>query len=122
MLYVGGIYTGSVFKDKEPPSWWDLNKEWMIPLIIIVAVLLALVALYWYTKIKENHKVPRTVTFYGYGIKTYRYGSYLFPDIPKKEGFVFMGWYKDTSFVERWKSTDRVKRDITLYPKWVKEG
>lgn len=36
-----------------------------------------------------------------------------------REGYEFLGWYKDASFVSAWNfSTDVVKADMTLYAKW----
>lgn len=41
------------------------------------------------------------------------------PSAPTKEGFVFVGWHKDTEGTEVWNfATDTVTSDVTLYAKW----
>ncbi|MDE7283970.1 MAG: InlB B-repeat-containing protein [Lachnospiraceae bacterium] len=41
------------------------------------------------------------------------------PDTPSRDGYVFIGWYKDDGLTEKWDfSKDKVKEDITLYAGW----
>lgn len=40
------------------------------------------------------------------------------PNPPTKEGFVFGGWYRDTSCKVPFTETSKVTKDITLYAKW----
>ena len=41
------------------------------------------------------------------------------PQQPKKEGYKFCGWYKDSSYITKWDfENDVVTADITLYVKW----
>ena len=41
------------------------------------------------------------------------------PEDPIKEGFMFEGWYKDSSYTNVWDfETDKVTSNITLYAKW----
>ena len=41
------------------------------------------------------------------------------PSTPSKTGYEFGGWYKDSSYSERWVfSRDMVRSDMTLYAKW----
>ncbi|OME87852.1 hypothetical protein BK120_00530 [Paenibacillus sp. FSL A5-0031] len=42
------------------------------------------------------------------------------PAAPNKEGYIFIGWYKDETLKEQWNfATDKVaEQDITLYAKW----
>ncbi|MBE6522710.1 MAG: hypothetical protein E7Z62_06265 [Thermoplasmata archaeon] len=38
---------------------------------------------------------------------------------PEKAGYVFGGWYKDSSFIYKWNTeSDRVTKDMPLYAKW----
>lgn len=44
------------------------------------------------------------------------------PTAPTKAGYVFLGWYKESSLENAWNfARDKVSADITLYAKW-KEG
>ncbi len=44
------------------------------------------------------------------------------PGIPYKEGFVFDGWFADSSFSKKWDfDKDTVEDDITIYAKWSVE-
>ena len=67
-----------------------------------------------------------TVTFYDGDeviyTEEYAEGSNLSNVVaPTKEGYYFMGWYKDANFVNAWDSSvDTVTADTTLYAKWEK--
>lgn len=44
------------------------------------------------------------------------------PESPTKEGYIFMGWYKEKTCQTPWDFTvDKVTKNTTLYPKWKKE-
>lgn len=41
------------------------------------------------------------------------------PDVPVRDGYVFLGWYKDAGLTEKWDfGKDKVKSEITLYAGW----
>ena len=131
-IYAPGTLTPEDIEDKLfDDSWWHNYGETVLcilGMLAIVVVLLAIVFIVIRIETADDKKSNTastnqvlTVTFYGYGEKTCAPNSYLAPDIPEKEGYTFCGWYKDTAFLEPWRSTDKVKRDITLYPKWEKE-
>ena len=42
--------------------------------------------------------------------------------IPTKEGYTFVGWYKDQSLTEKFEDYDNIEEDITLYAKWNNNG
>ena len=43
------------------------------------------------------------------------------PAVPAADGYVFKGWYKESSFTTPWNfDTDKVTANITLYAKWEK--
>ena len=42
--------------------------------------------------------------------------------IPEKEGYVFMGWYKDPKFTQKYEDNEPVREDMELYPKLVDEA
>ena len=41
------------------------------------------------------------------------------PSNPKKEGYVFDGWYKDRDYIEPFSFSEKIVEDITLYAKWA---
>lgn len=46
-------------------------------------------------------------------------GYVVEPNTPTKEGFNFMGWFKEDTFTNPWVfNTDKVTTNITLYAKW----
>lgn len=120
-------YVGSVFHQKErEPRWdnawekfWDLNGELVVSVAVVVMLLGLLIWLMYRDKLKNT---TVTVTYLDHEKVTCKYGDRLTPPVPKREGYAFCGWFKDTAFSEPWKSTDKVKKDLTLYPKWVKES
>lgn len=47
-------------------------------------------------------------------------GSAITTPIPARTGYVFNGWYKESTFKNAWNlSTDKVTGNITLYARWV---
>ena len=125
MLDSGYIYTGNVFDKKhsiyDDVPWWKVHGIWLILAAIVIVIIVTVLVRYLVLKNRAFRSIPRKVKFYGYEEKDYKYGSYLNPDVPEKDGYAFCGWFRDPAFLEPWKSTDKVKRDITLYPKWEKE-
>ena len=50
-------------------------------------------------------------------------GKITKPDNPIKDGYTFLGWYKESEFTNLWNfETDTVNSDKTLYAKWEKIG
>ncbi|GLC88056.1 InlB B-repeat-containing protein [Lysinibacillus piscis] len=67
-----------------------------------------------------------TVTFNTYGgsivqAQTVTYDTAVIaPLSPTRSGYTFEGWYKEPTFITRWKfATDTVKENRTLYAKWA---
>ncbi|MGN0808133.1 MAG: InlB B-repeat-containing protein [Candidatus Coproplasma sp.] len=55
--------------------------------------------------------------------QTIKYGQTASePTKPTKAGYIFVGWYKEADFTNKWDfATDTITGDITLYAKWVDE-
>ncbi|MCC5910367.1 MAG: InlB B-repeat-containing protein, partial [Clostridiaceae bacterium] len=53
--------------------------------------------------------------------KTVNYSSKIIePVSPTREGYAFVGWYKDETLTDSWSfSTDKVKENTMLYAKWL---
>jgi len=47
------------------------------------------------------------------------YNSTVMPFIPKRTGYTFGGWYRESACINRWSITDKVTSSITLYAKWI---
>ena len=48
------------------------------------------------------------------------YASITAPNDPVREGYVFDGWYKESTYDNLWNfNTEKVIADTTLYAKWV---
>ena len=44
------------------------------------------------------------------------------PTVPTKDGYTFLGWYKDAAFTNRWNfDADTVTGNTTLYAKWAEQ-
>lgn len=72
------------------------------------------------------NKDTYTVTFNSQGgsnvaaIKVKAGGTISAPTAPTRSGYVFGGWYKESSCTTEWNfSSDKVNSDITLYAKWA---
>lgn len=103
----GGVKTGS------GPAWW-------IPSLIFAA-LLALVLLLW-------SRQKKTVDFYTDGgtelesVLVQKGKTMQRPRDPEKAGSAFAGWYCDAACTKPWNFTqDTVRRNMTLYAKWLGE-
>ena len=126
MLAFMKAHTGNYLDPvKREPRWdnawekfWDLYS-WMVGVAVIALLFGLLIWLMYRDKLKNT---TVTVTYLDFEEFTCKYGDRLIPPVPKREGYAFYGWFKDTAFSEPWKSTDKVKKDLTLYPKWVKES
>ena len=119
------------YKDKELSEAWDFKKDIVIKNITL------------YAKWKKNNNsewgvggsggssgsVPSyTITFDSNGgsevppVKVKEGELLQTQPTPTKEGYIFIGWYKDAAFTEAWDfSKDVVTEDLTLYARWMKE-
>lgn len=49
------------------------------------------------------------------------YGSLFVCPMPKKEGFIFRGWFLDSACTIPYVSNKPIKKELILYPKWERE-
>ena len=87
---------------------------------VCIAVILIVVAL-------ELRNPGFQITFDSRGgtdvpVQSQMYGELLEePENPTREGYIFTGWYTDTSCYEAWDiDADTVQSDMTLYAGWQK--
>ena len=87
---------------------------------VCIAVILIVVAL-------ELRNPGFQITFDSRGgtdvpVQSQMYGELLEePENPTREGYIFTGWYTDTSCFEAWDLyADTVQSDMTLYAGWQK--
>ena len=87
---------------------------------VCIAVILIVVAL-------ELRNPGFQITFDSRGgtdvpVQSQMYGELLEePENPTREGYIFTGWYTDTSCYEAWDiDIDTVQSDMTLYAGWQK--
>ncbi|KOP79308.1 hypothetical protein AMS59_09810 [Lysinibacillus sp. FJAT-14745] len=107
------------YKDAELKNAWDFAKDRVTADIILYAK---------WTKdnVSEGSyivtfdsnggiKVPSQTVAYKALVKA--------PSNPKKEGYMFIGWYKNKEFTKAWDfEKDEVTVDITLYARWMQES
>lgn len=70
---------------------------------------------HFYTNSNESFNIPNQTINYGELVRE--------PEVPKKTGYAFIGWYTDSNFDPStiWTfEIDTVKFDMTLYAKWDK--
>ncbi|MEY9978189.1 InlB B-repeat-containing protein [Lysinibacillus sp. RC79] len=107
------------YKDAELKNEWDFTKDKVTANITLYAK--------W---TKENvSEVDYVVTFDSNGgskvpSQTVAYKALVkAPSNPKKEGYTFIGWYKNKEFTKAWDfKKDVVTEDLTLYARWMKES
>ena len=99
--------------------------------IIIFAILAFLAALFFINKPKEPNEpgvTYYTVTFETNGGGTIEDQSILSgslvvePENPKKEGYVFAGWFSDKNLTESYNFLNPVNKNLTLFAKWSGES
>jgi len=101
------------YKDKELENAWDFAKDKVTADITLYAK--------WtkdYTVTfdsKGGSEIPSQIVPYKALVKA--------PSDPEKEGYLFIGWYKNKEFTKAWDfAKDVVTEDLTLYARWMKEN
>ncbi|MFF2179474.1 InlB B-repeat-containing protein [Lysinibacillus sp. NPDC058147] len=107
------------FKDAELKNVWDFAKD-------RVTADITLYAKWTKDNVSEGSyivtfdsdggsKVPSQTVAYKALVKV--------PSKPTKEGYIFIGWYKNKDFTKAWDfAKDVVTEDLTLYARWMQES
>ena len=53
--------------------------------------------------------------------KVYAYDKVRKPSNPKRSGYIFAGWYKDSKYKKAWNFDNKVTKNTKLYAKWAKK-
>ncbi|WP_244213838.1 InlB B-repeat-containing protein [Paenibacillus barcinonensis] len=48
-------------------------------------------------------------------------GTLTMPEPPTRDGYTFVGWYKDTALTKPWQLNEQVSADTKLYARWEKQ-
>ena len=90
----------------------------------------------WYFKRRQEKLAQTTVTWDGVSVATFKTctvslihfeeitlvkGAEFAAPIPDRNGYVFGGWFYDTACTIPYKTT-KIRKSITLYPKWIKDS
>ncbi|MEY9974480.1 putative repeat protein (TIGR02543 family) [Lysinibacillus sp. RC46] len=107
------------YKDVELQNAWDFTKD-------KVTADITLYAKWTKDNVSEGSYI---VTFDSNGgseipSQTVAYKALVkAPSNPKKDGYTFIGWYKNKEFIKAWNfKKDVVTEDLTLYARWMKES
>lgn len=116
--------------------WWEHNWWWVVLLVIaLVAFLIVLftIILPRLRKRQErkisipNHYEPVlpekivSVTMIGQKNIQLVKGEFFSVPVPTRDGYDFAGWFYDSACTIPYKNI-RIKKNIVLYPKWVRHG
>ena len=63
----------------------------------------------------------RVVALYGHSESSVEKGDVFVAPFIEREGYAFGGWFYDTACTIPYKTT-KIRKSITLYPKWTKES
>ena len=132
ILYMLLTVPSRIFKEK---TFWD---EYGLAIIICSCVALVMSAVFILTHLHEKKKEKVsflvmhdgnpvdasrlvTVSMLGYQESSVLKGDLFVAPIPKKKGYSFAGWFYDSAFTRPYFSK-KLRRNIVLYPKWIKHG
>ncbi len=109
------------YKDSKFTTLWDFDKDVVNGDTTLYAK--------WSTTVVDPNKNESSITFETTdgsdisGITVKNDNKITKPADPKKDGYKFEGWYKDSNYTEKWDfDKDTVTKDTTLYAKWSKIG
>lgn len=104
---------------EDHPVWFSL---------ILIAFVIEIVFLVYFfcnlsNRIESEKECPTLVTVHlvGYEDLFVRPKTNVILPTPERDGFVFRGWFLDSACTVPYISTEPVKKELILYPKWEKE-
>ena len=115
-------------------DWYDSWHGKLTIFLFFATVFLLLLSIY--LLIKHRRKIIRKVTemdrkdrikykviihLVGYKDDEIIYGELYFPPIPERKGYVFNGWFLDSALTIPYVSNKKIKKEMALYPKWVRQ-
>ena len=110
-------------------EWWYAYGDYVWCIAFVIFMIVHFVLAIAVPIIREAEPKPRppkvvphvTIQLLGYQTISISTQTEFYPDVPEKVGYSFQGWFYDPSFTKPFIPGKRIKKDITLYPKWVKE-
>lgn len=95
---------------------------WVIMIAaVIIAILVILLIVYLSSKRQKTIASKIKICLVGSEDLFVLYGDKPILPIPSKDGYSFCGWYFDSACTIPFDSRTPVKKELILYPKWVKE-
>ena len=114
-------------REEQVPKFRGLYRNVNISVKSLDRIIIVCIAVILFVVILELRNPGFTITFDSCGgtdvsAVSQMYGELLEePEPPTREGYVFTGWYIDSSCYELWDvSNDIIQSDITLYAGWQK--
>ena len=114
-------------QDEQLPKFRGLYRHVNISVKALDYIIIACVAVILLVVAMELRNPGFTITFNSCGgtdvsAVNQMYGELLNePSPPTREGYIFSGWYTDSSCYELWDmNNDTIQSDMTLYAGWQK--
>lgn len=114
-------------EEASPPAYRGLYGKLNIPVKVLDAIIILCIVVIVAVVVIEMQHPGFTVNFDSKGgtdvaSQTHMSGELLDePEAPTREGYRFVGWFRDTACTEAWQfDSDTVEDDMTLYAAWEK--
>lgn len=114
-------------EETSAPAYRGLYGKLNIPVKVLDAIIILCIVVIVAVVVIEMRHPGFTVNFDSKGgtdvaSQTHMSGELLDePEVPTREGYRFVGWFRDASCTEAWLlESDTVEGDMTLYAAWEK--
>ena len=108
----------------EPSAWeifWGGDAAWWVYLIVSVSAVAIVASIIAAIAVHRKHESARLKVQVDGECYKLRWKQRFTPQIPKREGYAFRGWYLDSACSIPWDSRKPIKCDTILFTKWEKE-